>query len=87
MSRPLRLLIGIVALVAAAAGLLHSHPLFSTETASSNCVVCASAVRITPAAPSLAAPHIVVYALSAAPAPIFAAPAPLTLPSRAPPAA
>jgi hypothetical protein len=70
---------------------LHTHPLTFRDgatTAPAPCAACASqTARVAPPAPAVAAPQTVAYTLtvrSGAPTPVAA---PLTLPSRAPPAA
>jgi hypothetical protein len=86
--RHFRLLIVAIALIAVSEPLLHSHPLVSSAaSSSSSCAVCSSAVRIAPAAPSVDAPRVVVYALTPAATSVCVNAAPLALASRAPPAA
>jgi hypothetical protein len=80
-------LIVMLAIFAVAEPLLHSHPLTGgPAAAASACAVCASVARIAPAAPSVAAPRIVIWTVTTASLPITDQRAPLSLPSRAPPA-
>ena len=87
MKRHVRLLTVALAIIALSEPLLHSHPLSAEATSASNCAVCATAVRITPAAPTVDAPRVVVYALAPVAGQAHTTAAPLALSSRAPPAA
>jgi len=71
---------------------LHTHPLRFADAgglaAPAPCAACASqTVRITPPAPSLAAPQTIAYTLIACVIGTTAVSAPSSTPSRAPPAA
>jgi hypothetical protein len=84
MPRRLAFLILAVALLLAIEPVVHSHPLWENSA----CAVCAAGVtRLPTAAPSIAAPLVVVSELAAQPASTVSASVAHTLPSRAPPAA
>jgi hypothetical protein len=68
---------------------VHTHPLtFGGPASSSPCAACAShTARIAPPAPAVAAPQTVAYTLTVRTGEATCAAAPLSVPSRAPPAA
>ena len=93
MSKRLDPLVILLAALFAAEPILHTHPLSSSADASnpgapgSACAVCATGVNhIAPAAPSVVAPTAVSYTVVVTGTVIPPFTAPLTLPSRAPPA-
>ena len=93
MTRRFVLLVAAIAVLLAAAPLLHQHPLGSGSdsglgSTNSPCVACAAGVNRVPAAsPVLVAPQVVVYALAALVSFVLVSGVDLRLPSRAPPAA
>lgn len=86
-------LVILLAALFAAEPILHTHPLSSRNDATnpgapgSACAVCATGVdRLAPAAPTVTAPTSVSYTLVTVETRSASFAAPLTLPSRAPPA-
>jgi len=86
MLRRFSIFLFIFAALIAAEPLLHTHPLQQNRVPGA-CSVCATGVgRLPVVAPSVAAPQIIVYTLTAPPVTVVIATLVLSLPSRAPPA-
>jgi hypothetical protein len=91
--RHLSPLVVLLAALFAAEPILHTHPLTPRADANnpgapgSACAVCATGVdRLAAVAPSLAAPTVSAIEIAVVAIPTVSIAAPLTLPSRAPPA-